>query len=102
MAKMRLLQRGADAFRLSAPEWANALALALRFGWNPPGRCTSYVAAGYRVSDEGAKELCEAFDRAFAMALEKPMQFYPVRVDMGMLYLLNEYLRVGTFVVADE
>jgi hypothetical protein len=101
MAKTRLLQRGADAFRLSAPEWANALALALRFGWNPP-RATFYLAPGYHVSDENAEELCEAFDRAFAMALAKPTQFYPVRVDMGMLYLLNEYIRVGAFVVADE
>jgi hypothetical protein len=102
MAKMRLLQRGADAYRLSAPEWANALALALRFGWNPPGPSTFYLAAGFRVSDENAKALSDAFDRAFSMALEQPMQFYPERVDMGVLYLLNEYIRVGGFVVADE
>jgi len=100
--KMRLLRRGADAFRIAAPVWADALALALRFGWNPPGPATFYVAAGYRVSNENAKAIAEALDRAFEMALEKPVQFYPVRADMGVMYLLNEYLRGGEFAVGDE
>jgi hypothetical protein len=98
--EMRLLLRGEDAFRVSAPEWANALALALKFGWNPPGPATSYLACGYRVSNENAAAIAEALDRAFEMAPEEPFYVYPP--EMGTIYLLLEYMRGGEFVVSDE
>lgn len=99
---MRVLKRGADTFRISALMWAEVLALALRFEWNPHGPSTAYLATDFHVSADNAKALSNAFDRIFETALENPMQFYPVRVDMGELYLLKEFLEKGSFEVGDE
>lgn len=100
--KMRVLKREANEFPVSAPMWADALALALRFKWHPIGASTSYLVAGFRVSEENAKALSDAFERVFDSALESPMQFYPIQVDMGELYLLKKFLEGGAFEVCDK
>lgn len=97
-----VLKRGGDIFRISFTMWAEALALALRFKWSPPGTSTSYLATGFHVSSENAMALSNAFDRIFAMAIHDPVQFYPVRIDMGQLYLLKEFVEGGEFEVGDE
>lgn len=99
--KFRHLERGGDSLRISAPVWAESLALALRYKWDPRGNSTSYLASGFSVSDQDAAALTEALDRAFAAALEQPARFYPVRVDMGELYQLREFIAGGAFVVSD-
>ncbi len=100
--KMRLLKRGSDTFKISAPMWANVLALALHFKWNPNGLSISYLAAGFHVSADEAKALSYAFDCIFEAALERPIDFYPVRVNMGELYLLKEFVEGGAFEVCDQ
>ena len=100
-SKMRILKGQATAFRISPPMWAEDLALALRFGWNPIGPSTSYLASGFRVSSEQAEDLSAAIGRIFEAALQNPSDFYLMRVDMGELYLLNEFLAGGAFEICD-
>jgi hypothetical protein len=96
-----LLKRDDETITIAKSHWAESLALALRFGWNPPGPATAYLASGIRVSMTDASALADAFDRIFERALNDPMHFYPVRVDMGELALVNDFVREGAFEVWD-
>ena len=102
MSTTLTLKRDYDTIQITASHWADALALALRYGWNPSGSRIDYLAAGFKVSGAGASALADAFDRIFDKALKDPMHFYPVRVDMGELSLVNDFVRGGAFEVCDS
>lgn len=101
MSSTLTLKRDGEAIQIATRHWAEALALALRFGWNPQGPSTAYLASGFKVSNAGAMALADAFDRIFESALKDPLHFYPVRVDMGELSLVNDFIREGIFEVCD-
>ena len=102
MSSTLTLKRDGEAMEIATRRWADALALALRFGWNPPGPSTAYLASGFKVSDADARALADAFDRIFDSALKDPLHFYPVRVDMGELSLVNYFIREGAFEICDS
>ena len=97
MTTVRVLRRGSDTFELTKEAWAQALALALRYGWNPPGPSTSYLADGFHVSTPNARNLSDAFERIFDHALRDPIGFYPVQIDMALLSLLHDFIEDGQF-----
>lgn len=99
---MQVLKRGAESFAMQDEEWAEALLLATRFGWNPPGSTIDYLSSGFSVSADEACELAGAFERVFAQALRDPSSVYPVAVDMGRLYLLKEFLLGGALQTSDK
>jgi hypothetical protein len=101
MSSIRLLVRDHESHAVPADFWADSLAFALRFGWNPSGPSASYLANGFDVTLDAAASLSEAFDLAFESALRTPHTFYPVPVDMGQLYELNEFIKGGRFEVRD-
>lgn len=101
MSTNLLLRREGDTIAMDTPHWADALALALRHGWNPPSPTTAYLASGFNVSMADASALADAFDRILDSALKDPLHFYPVRVDMSALSLVNDFVREGAFQVWD-
>lgn len=92
-----ILSRESEYFRIAEPEWADALLLALRFKWKPIGNSNSFLAKGFLVTTTNAIALSEAFDHVFELALKDPLFVFTLRVDMGKLYLLNEFLKGGAF-----
>jgi hypothetical protein len=101
MSQAHLLERGRESFRVDASSWAETLAIALRFGWNPPGPAGWYLANGFEVSENAAAALSDALGRAFHSASETPLSFYPVRIDMGVLSRIHAFIQEGGFVVMD-
>jgi len=102
MPTHRTLRRDSEIHRVAATTWAQALALALKYEWNPNGPSTSYLADGFTPTEQQAAELSNAWDNAFEAALSAPMRFYPVAIDMGELSLLSDFVREGSFVIGTE
>ncbi|MGE4087923.1 MAG: hypothetical protein AB7F93_07550 [Immundisolibacter sp.] len=101
MSTTLLLKRDGETIAIATPHWADSLALALRYGWNPLGPTAAYLASGFKVSLADASALAAAFDRIFESALQDPMRFHPVRVDLSELSLVNDFVREGAFEVWD-
>jgi hypothetical protein len=102
MPQARVLRRKSGSCSISPISWANALAFALRFEWNPSGQSTAYLADGFTSTDEEATKLAEAWDRAFGKALRDPLSYYPTRVDMAELSVLLEFVREGAFTITTD
>ncbi len=97
----RRLHRKGEGIDVPAPLWAGALELALRHNWKPVGTAASCHSTNWSASDQQAEDLANALERAFETALSRPINFYPVQVDMGQLYIVKEFVSGGAFEVSD-
>ncbi len=77
--------------------WAETLLIAEKYGWEPPTLMMSYLASNVSISRADAQEIYQALERLFEKALKSPADVYPLRVDMGKLYLLKEFIEGGEF-----
>jgi hypothetical protein len=102
MARLRVLSRVNESLALTAEMWANALALALKFGWNPVGPSTAYLADGASPSGQEAASLADAWMLAMDEALQNPLKFYPTAMDMGVLANLAEFASNGPFTIGSN
>jgi hypothetical protein len=102
MTRFRVLLRDSDSIEVDAESWANSLALALKFGWDPTAPSTAYLADGYSPSNEEALALADAWMAAMDKALKNPLEFYPSRMDMGVLSTLAEFAGCGSFTIGSK
>ena len=102
--KNLILERGGEKVEINPELWAEALLLAENFGWVPNKLRMYYLSLNGEVSDEEAKGIYDGLDNLFDTALKKPIEVYPLRVDIGELYILKDFLENGkfTFRVIDQ
>jgi hypothetical protein len=51
------------------------------------------------VSDDEVTGIYEGLENLFDTALNDPMSIYPIKVDMGELYEIKEFIKEGSFTV---
>jgi len=97
--KNLVLDRDKEKIEINMELWAEALLLAEDHGWVPIKPRTRYLAGKGIISDEEARAIHGGLDNLFEKALTNPIEVYPLRVDMGQLFLLKDFIEKGGFTI---
>jgi hypothetical protein len=93
------LKREHDTFEITAATWAETLLKVEDYGWKPQKPRLHYYAGDTEVSDDEVTGIYEGLENLFDAALKDPMRVYPIKVDMGELYEIKEFIKEGSFTV---
>ena len=96
---MKILERKDDCLEIDHEAWADVLLLASNWGWKPAQPTYFFLGTDVHVSEVDAHSLATAIDRVLAKALHDPINFYPVRADMGAVASVGEFCHSGAFTV---
>ena len=81
---------------LTREQWARILGILEEYGWSPSMDISAYYT-DVEVGDVDASNIVKGGEEIQNVALQKPIEFYPVDVDMGILAEFIELCREGSF-----
>ena len=94
-----IFKRENESFELSCELWAEALLQAQNYGWKSSRPSFHLLASDQKISEKEAQRICQGLEGLFKKALESPLEVYPIRVDMGELCNLKDFLERDGFVI---
>jgi hypothetical protein len=92
-----VLARGEWQVKITAEKWAEILLFLNKRGWRPSVPTHYLLAGDFDLLKQDASSLAAAGQKVLDEALNDPLAFYPVPIDMGKLAEIVCFCEEGAF-----